>query len=111
MNTPPETGRPETRGMYLTERQVAGRFAVATATIRRWVRAARFPPAVRIVGTTRWRLSDIEAFESALPTICPTLPREPDKSRRAASLDDLDLSAALSAAVRGNLPTVQEDKS
>ena len=52
---------------YLTDNEVAKRYRVSRYTIWRWHREnPDFPRAVKImVGTTRWRLSDLEAWEKA----------------------------------------------
>ncbi|MFN3823583.1 MAG: helix-turn-helix transcriptional regulator [Pseudorhodobacter sp.] len=53
--------------IYLTVEQVAKRFGCSTDSIWRWKRSGRFPAAVRVgPGCTRWRLSDIEEYESRL---------------------------------------------
>ena len=50
---------------YLTDRQLAARFAVGRTTIWRWTQEGRLPTAVRLSpGVTRWRLCDIEMFEA-----------------------------------------------
>ncbi|MBQ0750533.1 MAG: AlpA family phage regulatory protein [Roseovarius sp.] len=47
--------------------QVAKRFSVSKDTIWRWKRNGEFPAPVKLGGTTtRWRLSDIEEYESQL---------------------------------------------
>ncbi|EYD75855.1 phage transcriptional regulator, AlpA [Rubellimicrobium mesophilum DSM 19309] len=52
--------------MYLSDKQVAQRFAVTRPTIWRWARAADFPKPVSLSpGCTRWRLADVEAWEAA----------------------------------------------
>lgn len=49
--------------VYLTGRQIAARYNVHLLTPRRW---ADFPKPIRLTpGCTRWRLSDIEAWEAA----------------------------------------------
>lgn len=57
---------PET--LYLSVDDVAARFSVSTDTIWRWTRLGKFPKPVKIgAGTTRWRMSDLLAFEATLP--------------------------------------------
>ena len=52
---------------FLTVDQVAARYNTSTDSIYRWKRDGDFPKAVHLGrGTTRWRLSDLTAFESAL---------------------------------------------
>ncbi|MBE0455550.1 MAG: AlpA family phage regulatory protein [Roseovarius sp.] len=55
---------PET---YLSDRQLGARWNVHYLTPRRWLRTdATFPKPVKLSpGCTRWRLSDIEAWEAA----------------------------------------------
>lgn len=54
---------PET---YLSDVQVAARYQVHRGTIRRWEKSDRsFPKAVKLSpGCTRWKLSDILAWEA-----------------------------------------------
>lgn len=56
-----------TSNLYLSVEQVAKRFSVSKDTIWRWKRNGEFPAPVKLGGTTtRWRLSDIEEYESQL---------------------------------------------
>lgn len=53
---------------YLNDRQLAERFGVARASVWRWVKSAdiAFPKPVSLSpGCTRWKLSDIEAWEAS----------------------------------------------
>lgn len=52
---------------YVTDRQVGARYNVHHLTARRWVKAdPTFPKPIRLSpGCTRWKLSDIEAWEAA----------------------------------------------
>lgn len=51
---------------YLSDKQVAARFGVARATPWRWVERGTFPAPIKLTpGCTRWRLSDVEAWEMA----------------------------------------------
>ena len=53
--------------LYLSVRQVAARCGVSRDSIYRWKRAGNFPSSVIMSsGTTRWRLSDIVAWEGGL---------------------------------------------
>ena len=53
--------------LYLSVDQVAQRFGVSKDSIRRWKRRGDFPAPVKLGGTTtRWRLADIEKWESQL---------------------------------------------
>ena len=50
--------------MFLSDQQVADRFAVSRVTVWRWARAAAFPHPVKLSpGCSRWRLTDIERWE------------------------------------------------
>lgn len=52
--------------MFLTDHQIASRFAVSRATVWRWVQRDSFPQPVRLSpGVTRWRLADVERWEAA----------------------------------------------
>ena len=54
---------------FLTVQATASRFSVSPATIWRWVRKGRFPAPVRLSDNcTRWKTSDITAWESSLET-------------------------------------------
>lgn len=49
---------------YLNDKQVASRYSVSRATIWRWHLNRTFPQSVKINGSTRWKLSDLEAWET-----------------------------------------------
>lgn len=49
---------------YLSDKSLAKRFSVCRTTIWRWSRESKFPNPVRLGGATRWRLSEIEAWEA-----------------------------------------------
>ncbi len=52
--------------MFLTDRQIAERYSVSRATVWRWVKEKRLPAPARLgPATTRWRESDLKAFEQA----------------------------------------------
>jgi len=53
--------------IYLTDRQIGARYNVHHLTPRRWLKTdPTFPKPVRLTpGCTRWKLSDIEAWENA----------------------------------------------
>jgi len=58
--------RPSAASVFVRDTQLAERYGVTRQTIWRWVREERFPPPVRLApGTVRWRLGDVEAWESA----------------------------------------------
>lgn len=50
---------------YLTDRQIAARFAVNRATVWRWLKVDQdFPRPISLsAGCTRWKLTDIEEWE------------------------------------------------
>lgn len=50
---------------YLTDAALAARFGVSRATPWRWAKEGNFPQPVKLSpGCTRWRLSDVEAWEA-----------------------------------------------
>ncbi|BAP13785.1 putative AlpA family transcriptional regulator [Alcanivorax sp. NBRC 101098] len=49
---------------FLSDKSVANRFEVHRATVWRWSQSGTFPAPVKINGSTRWKLSDIEAWEA-----------------------------------------------
>ena len=53
--------------VYLSVIQVAERLGVLRDSIYRWKRLGGFPAAYKLsAGSSRWRLADIEAWESKL---------------------------------------------
>ena len=54
----------EATRLFLSDVQVAARYAVSRTTIWRWSKETDFPDPVRLgPGTTRWRLSELEDWE------------------------------------------------
>lgn len=53
--------------IYLSDVQIAFRYGVSRQTIWRWASCdPKFPAAIKLsAGCTRWKLSDIDAWESA----------------------------------------------
>ena len=52
---------------FLADTEVANRYAVSRITPWVWARQGVFPKPVKITrGTTRWRLSELEAYEEGL---------------------------------------------
>ena len=52
---------------FLNVEQVARRYNTSIASIWRWKSEGHFPAPVRVgKGCTRWRLSDLEAYEATL---------------------------------------------
>ena len=50
--------------LFLSDKDLARRYAIHRVTPWRWVQAGKFPSPIKINGSTRWRLSDIEAWEA-----------------------------------------------
>ncbi|WP_089886512.1 helix-turn-helix domain-containing protein [Citreimonas salinaria] len=62
--------------MYLTVHQVAERFGVSVDSIWRWKRAGEFPPAIKLsAGVTRWKLSEVQAWEASRQRCFATHPQ------------------------------------
>lgn len=56
-----------TSPLYADDKSLATRFGVAVQTIWHWSRIGHFPAPVKLsAGVTRWRLSDVEAFEKRM---------------------------------------------
>lgn len=55
---------------YLSDKQVAERYGVTVPTVWRWHKSdPAFPRAIKLsTGTTRWKLSEIEAWEKSRAT-------------------------------------------
>lgn len=61
--------RPSQEPVYLTERQLADRWAMSPATLRAWrCRQSGGPPYQKFGGAVRYALSAVELFESAAPS-------------------------------------------
>jgi predicted DNA-binding transcriptional regulator AlpA len=61
LNTP----RNPLQTLFLSDKAVGERYSVHRATPWRWAKAGNFPVPIKINGSTRWKLSDIEAWEAA----------------------------------------------
>jgi predicted DNA-binding transcriptional regulator AlpA len=49
---------------YTSDRELAARYGVSRPTIWRWAADGRFPKPISLQpGTTRWRMSDVIAWE------------------------------------------------
>lgn len=49
---------------YLSDKDLAHRYKVRRETVWRWVKIGSLPKPIRITGgTTRWKLSEIEALD------------------------------------------------
>jgi len=56
---------PETIRTWLTVKHLAIRYGVSVPTIWRWARETDFPKPVKLgPSATRWKLSDLEAWEA-----------------------------------------------
>ena len=53
------------QNLYLSDKQLAERYAVTRGTVWRWKREESFPQPIKLAGSTRWRLQDIEAWEQS----------------------------------------------
>ena len=54
-----------TQSTFLSDTQLAARYGTHRGTIWRWVQAGRFPEPVKLTpGCTRWKSSDVEAWEA-----------------------------------------------
>lgn len=50
---------------FLNVKQVANRLAVSVPTVWRWSKAGQMPHAIKLSpGCTRWRVADLEKWES-----------------------------------------------
>ena len=49
---------------FISDKYLAERFEVSRATIWRWAREGNFPLPVKINGATRWKISEVEAWET-----------------------------------------------
>lgn len=55
--------------VFLSVEQVAARYNVSKDAIWRWRREGDFPKPVKLgLRTSRWRLSDLEAYEAQCPS-------------------------------------------
>lgn len=72
MNTQPvtiikEVALPSHASIYLSDSQIATRYGVSRQTVWRWAaNDSSFPAPIKLSpGCTRWKLSDVEAWEAA----------------------------------------------
>jgi predicted DNA-binding transcriptional regulator AlpA len=54
----------KTQALFLSDKDLAVRYSVHRLTPWRWVQEGKLPKPIKLNGSTRWRLSDIEAFEA-----------------------------------------------
>lgn len=53
--------------VYLSDKENGARFKVSRATIWRWIGTRAFPQPIKFSpGCTRWRLADVEAWETRI---------------------------------------------
>ena len=67
--------KPSEEPVYLTERQLATRWAISPATLRAWrCRQSGGPPFQKFGGAIRYALPEIERIESTAPRSASTSP-------------------------------------
>lgn len=54
----------EPQALFLSDKDLAARYSVHRVTPWRWAQEGKLPAPVKINGTTRWKLTDIEAWEA-----------------------------------------------
>lgn len=60
----PDNSKPQkSEQSYLSDKGVAARYDVSRATIWRWAAEGRIPKPVKIIGSTRWRMTDLLIWE------------------------------------------------
>lgn len=50
---------------FLSDLDNAARYGVTRQTIWKWAKKGKFPKPVKLNGATRWKLTDIEAWEAS----------------------------------------------
>jgi predicted DNA-binding transcriptional regulator AlpA len=50
--------------LFLTDKDLAERWSVHRLTPWAWVKAGKLPKPIKMNGSTRWKLADIEAWEA-----------------------------------------------
>jgi predicted DNA-binding transcriptional regulator AlpA len=50
--------------LFLTDKDLAARWSVHRLTPWAWVKAGKLPKPIKMNGSTRWKLADIEAWEA-----------------------------------------------
>jgi len=57
--------KPEQKEKYLSDKELASRYEVSRVTPWRWSKKGAFPSPVKLgPNCTRWKLSDVEAWEA-----------------------------------------------
>lgn len=52
--------------LFLTDRDIAARFSISRNSVWRLVKTGQLPAPIKLfAGSTRWKLSELEAFEAA----------------------------------------------
>jgi len=58
--------KPQQQTIYYSDTAVSNRYGVSRSTIWRWTEQQRFPEPIKLSpGCTRWRLDDLEMWESS----------------------------------------------
>ena len=52
------------KALFLSDKDLAARYSIHRLTPWAWVKAGKFPKSIKINGSTRWKLSDVEAWEA-----------------------------------------------
>jgi predicted DNA-binding transcriptional regulator AlpA len=50
--------------VYLSDRDLGTRFGVDRNSVWRWAKIGAFPQPIKFVGSSRWRLEDVVAWEA-----------------------------------------------
>jgi predicted DNA-binding transcriptional regulator AlpA len=50
---------------YLSDKSVAARYNVSRPTVWRWTKENNLPQPIKLNGSTRWKLTDLEDWEIA----------------------------------------------
>ena len=53
----------EQKAAYLSARNVAARYQITVSCVHKWIKANKIPSPIKINGTSRWRLEDLELWE------------------------------------------------
>ena len=54
----------KTQTRFLSDKDLAERYSIHRVTPWRWVQAGKLPKPIKMNGSTRWKLADIEAWEA-----------------------------------------------
>ena len=52
------------KSVFLSDIDLAERYCIHRGSPWRWVKLGKFPKPVKMNGLTRWKLSDVEAWEA-----------------------------------------------